>query len=493
MKNPVAAFNLLWRTGKMWPQKLKILSAHFKSFSSSLKKRQGGRGILKLFPLEQLSAFPTCDLSEVVAGARGLLAIQHYSDISCREIRTGFGDDRQGLEVQQMIEIGKAALVTGSYKLAVQWFLEAEESSAQSEDHKLKARLAQLVAEARETHDGHLVTNGYIQYNARNKNTYSCDDKPYDQDLQSSEVFKLHRTHYEELVKFSSRDVDLARENISTNSFWKCIYIGLDPLRRKLCQGVVESRPALQCQFLHHQDHFLLLAPFKYEEVKRSPAAGIILEVAYPEEIEKVMEEARGKMITTTLVDYNQAGDVQDGYTSRRTSKVTYRSEKSLAEPLSAWTRRIELATRLDLTSTKLSSENYQIMNYGLGGAILTHRDSDDQGLEDPVYSESWHNGGPRLATVMVWLTQVPSGGRTVFAGAGLAVATRPGAALVWWNIRSDGSLDSRNHHTGCPVTRGNKWIANKWVKWPSQMWRYPCSHNRGQHYAGLNLNRVFV
>ena len=72
------------------------------------------------------------------------------------------------------------------------------------------------------------------------------------------------------------------------------------------------------------------------------------------------------------------------------------------------------------------------------------------------------YNGGPRLATVMIWLSSVEEGGRTVFDGAGVAEAARPGAALVWWNLRSDGSLDSRNHHMGCPVIRGNKWIANK-------------------------------
>ena len=154
---------------------------------------------------------------------------------------------------------------------------------------------------------------------------------------------------------------------------------------------------------------------------------------------------------------------------------------------------RLTSSVLTDLTSNELSSENYQIMNYGLGGAILTHRDSDDKGLDDPIYSESWYNGGPRIATVMVWLSQVEHGGRTVFAGAGLSVPPKPGAALLWWNIRSDGSLDSRNHHTGCPVARGNKWIANKWVKWPDQMWSYPCSVSRGQHYAGINLNQKFI
>ena len=130
-------------------------------------------------------------------------------------------------------------------------------------------------------------------------------------------------------------------------------------------------------------------------------------------------------------------------------------------------------------------------MNYGLGGAILTHRDSDDKGLDDPIYSESWHNGGPRIATVMVWLSDVARGGRTVFAGGGLSVSPLPGAALLWWNINSDGSLDSRIHHTGCPVARGNKWIANKWVKWHGQMWRYPCSRHRGEHYKPFNNKEI--
>ena len=27
--------------------------------------------------------------------------------------------------------------------------------------------------------------------------------------------------------------------------------------------------------------------------------------------------------------------------------------------------------------------------------------------------------------------------------------------------------------HLGCPVVYGNKWIANKWVRWKEQMNRY--------------------
>ena len=338
MENPVAAFKLLWRTGKKWPQKIKILTAHFKSFKSGLKKH---KAVLESFPSSLLSSFPTCQVPEVIAGARGLLAIQHYSNISCQDIMT------ESLDTEQMIEIGKTALMTGSYHLAVQWFVTAEERLSAGEDTKLRQRLGQLVDQARETHDGHLIANGFMQYDAKNKNTFNCRDKPYDQDLQASQVFQIHKNNYDELVNFCSRNIDLALENISTGTFWKCIYIGLDPLRQKLCQGLESSSVPLRCEYLHHQDHFLLVAPFKYEEVARNPAAGVIYDVAYTEEIEKVKREARGKMITTTLVDYNEPGDVKDDYTSRRTSKVTYRSERSLADPLRSWTRRIEQASRL--------------------------------------------------------------------------------------------------------------------------------------------------
>ena len=42
---------------------------------------------------------------------------------------------------------------------------------------------------------------------------------------------------------------------------------------------------------------------------------------------------------------------------------------------------------------------------------------------------------------------------------------------------RTDGSLDSRMNHLGCPVLYGDKWIGNKWVRWQEQVlliWGFP-------------------
>ena len=89
-------------------------------------------------------------------------------------------------------------------------------------------------------------------------------------------------------------------------------------------------------------------------------------------------------------------------------SEVTYRSERALAAPLAGWSARLELATRLDLTSHRLASENYQLMNYGLGGYIELHLDSNLAGGE-VEYGEprQWVVGGERLMTVMIILNRM--------------------------------------------------------------------------------------
>ena len=92
--------------------------------------------------------------------------------------------------------------------------------------------------------------------------------------------------------------------------------------------------------------------------------------------------------------------------------------------------------------------------------------------------------GGPRLTTFMLYLSDVEVGGHTVFSTIGLNVKPKNGDALFWFNLDSSGDYDTRNIHLGCPVMYGNKWIANKWVKWHDQAWNYPCFVDQNQAYT---------
>ena len=91
--------------------------------------------------------------------------------------------------------------------------------------------------------------------------------------------------------------------------------------------------------------------------------------------------------------------------------------------------------------------------------------------------------GGVRIMTFMVYLSDVLSGGRTVFTQLGLSVKPVLGSALFWFNIGPNMHYDSRAQHLGCPVMHGNKWIANKWIKILSQFKHYPCNDKK-KHYS---------
>lgn len=90
-------------------------------------------------------------------------------------------------------------------------------------------------------------------------------------------------------------------------------------------------------------------------------------------------------------------------------------------------------------------------------------------------------NGGNRMATVLMYLTDVEEGGETVFpkvpapksqtsanyskcAMQGLANKPQQGDAVLFWSIRPDGTFDSKSLHGSCPVIKGEKWSATKWI-----------------------------
>lgn len=120
--------------------------------------------------------------------------------------------------------------------------------------------------------------------------------------------------------------------------------------------------------------------------------------------------------------------------------------------------------------------EGLQILHYEEGQKYEPHYDY----FLDEFNTK---NGGQRIATLLMYLSDVEEGGETVFPVArgnissvrwwnelsecgkkGLSVKPKRGDALLFWSMRPDGTLDPSSLHGGCPVIKGNKWSSTKWM-----------------------------
>lgn len=69
-----------------------------------------------------------------------------------------------------------------------------------------------------------------------------------------------------------------------------------------------------------------------------------------------------------------------------------------------------------------------------------------------------------RIKTAIIYLNHGYEGGETLFEH-GPKIAGRQGDAIVFENVKSDGSPDPVSRHAGLPIVRGVKWIATRWIR----------------------------
>lgn len=134
----------------------------------------------------------------------------------------------------------------------------------------------------------------------------------------------------------------------------------------------------------------------------------------------------------------------------------------------------------------KNHQEYTQVLRYGYSEKYSAHLDWFDPELyqQDPQ-TQSLIDYGKRnrLATVFWYLSNVEKGGHTVFPrfnGApqpydfddctkGLKVKPEKGKVIIFYSMLPNGQGDPLSLHGACPVEKGIKWAANKWI-WNAKM-----------------------
>ncbi len=227
----------------------------------------------------------------------------------------------------------------------------------------------------------------------------------------------------------------------------------------------------MKCTLLHHGNPYLRLGPFKYEKLNANPEVALIHGMLSDAATDKITQGAKPFLKPTPF----NVGTEQKSFSKLRTSKVMYMNE-GLWDNALQMSNDIQNITAFRLYHEPYASENFQVMNYGIGGKISGHFDASAGEEATDRTSQADKYGGIRMVTFMFYLTDVELGGHTIFPQLGIWVRPERGSALYWFNIGPQVNMDTRSFHLGCPVLVGNKWIANKWIKWPAQMAEYPCA-----------------
>ncbi|XP_023766892.1 probable prolyl 4-hydroxylase 10 [Lactuca sativa] len=204
------------------------------------------------------------------------------------------------------------------------------------------------------------------------------------------------------------------------------------------------------------------------EVISWEPRAVIYHNFLSQDECNHLINLATPHMEKSTVVD-NETGKSKDSRV--RTSSGTFLA-RGLDETVTTIEKRIADFTFLPLEN----GEGLQVLHYEVGQKYEPHYDY----FLDQFNAK---NGGQRMATVLMYLSDVEEGGETVFPAAkgnisavswwnelsecgkeGLSVKPKMGDALLFWSMRPDASLDSSSLHGGCPVIKGNKWSSTKWI-----------------------------
>ncbi|RDX67483.1 putative prolyl 4-hydroxylase 10 [Mucuna pruriens] len=205
------------------------------------------------------------------------------------------------------------------------------------------------------------------------------------------------------------------------------------------------------------------------EIISWEPRAFLYHNFLTKEECEYLINIAKPNMHKSAVVD-SETGKSKDSRV--RTSSGTF-----LARGRDQIVKNIEKRIA-DFTFIPVEhGEGLQVLHYEVGQKYEPHFDY----FMDNFNTKS---GGQRIATMLMYLSDVEEGGETVFPDAkgnissvpwwnelsdcgkkGLSIKPKMGDALLFWSMKPDATLDPSSLHGGCPVIKGNKWSCTKWMR----------------------------
>ncbi|KAJ0873444.1 putative procollagen-proline 4-dioxygenase [Helianthus annuus] len=189
---------------------------------------------------------------------------------------------------------------------------------------------------------------------------------------------------------------------------------------------------------------------------------------ATAEQCEGIIKMAKVKLAPSTLA--LRKGETAENTKGIRTSSGMFISaSEDKTGILDQIEKKIERATMIP----RSHGEAFNVLRYEIGQRYNSHYDAFNPTEYGPQKSQ-------RIASFLLYLSDVEVGGETMFPFEngentasnydfrkciGLKVKPRKGDGLLFYSLYPNGTIDPTSLHGSCPVIKGQKWVATKWLR----------------------------
>ena len=447
--NPLNSFKLIKKLTSEWEMLKDLIRGSADSFLQTIGQERDMN--YRLWPSDE-------DLN---GAAIGLIRLQDTYKLSPSALARGVLNEvfyGPNLTSQDCFEVGRQSFNTGDFWHANKWFQEA---------------LSLLETETYTDKEKDIAQVGILDYLAFS--AYSTGN--LSRALEATrEMVRIQPNHpraynvgiYEaKVAEGGAREEDTVLELKEARA--NMDYLGSDrQVYESLCRGEetmsLKEKSKMMCRYTTGRHPALLIGPVKEEVVSLEPRIVIFHDLITDAEIQTVKALATPRFQRATIQN-PLTGELETAH--YRISVAAWLKENEHPAVASIY-RRTAAVTGLNMES----SEELQVSNYGIGGHYEPHLDfTREEELDhlDPLT-------GNRIATLLMYYTDVEQGGATVFTELGITVRPAKGSVVFWWNLKANGVGDLRTKHAACPVLKGSKWVSNFWVHERGQEFTRPCT-----------------
>lgn len=210
------------------------------------------------------------------------------------------------------------------------------------------------------------------------------------------------------------------------------------------------------------------LTSIPYQVLSWYPRALYFPKFATAEQCETIVRKAKKRLAPSSLA--LRKGETAENTKGTRTSSGMFMSaSEDKTGTLDSIEEKIAKVTMLP----RAHGEAFNVLRYEIGQRYHSHYDAFSPAEYGPQKSQ-------RVASFLLYLSDVEEGGETMFPFEngqnmdanydyrkciGLTVKPRRGDGLLFYSLFTNGTIDPTSLHGSCPVIKGEKWVATKWIR----------------------------